>query len=256
MTQPVERETNETLRAVRKSLLMSQGEFALAIRAAGQRAGEPNDCSKRLVQRWEAGYVTGIPRGAYARALEAVTGQPIENLGFGAEGTTRRQAIGIAGAAAAAAWATTPAAEAKGARGPLTGIWRSTYSIVSSSRGDKTFTYEHYCMVIQHGNRIQVRSLPGTAAGRLTMDLAINGQIITGTWEELTDPDGYYKSSTYSGAIHMLLDPTGHRMTGKWLGYSRDGVVNDGPWVLNLVSADTGKAAVEQYNRPVEPADA
>ena len=76
------REPNETLRAVRQSLLLSQGEFALAIRAAGQRAGEPNDCTKRLVQRWEAGYVTGIPRGNYARALEAVTGQPIEYLGF------------------------------------------------------------------------------------------------------------------------------------------------------------------------------
>ncbi len=44
MTQPVEREPNEDLRAVRQGLLMSQGEFALAIRAAGQRAGEPNDC--------------------------------------------------------------------------------------------------------------------------------------------------------------------------------------------------------------------
>jgi hypothetical protein len=47
-------EPNEALRAVRQSLLMSQGEFALAVRAAGQRAGEPNDCAKRLVQRWEA----------------------------------------------------------------------------------------------------------------------------------------------------------------------------------------------------------
>jgi hypothetical protein len=255
MSEPAERAPNESLRAVRQSLLMSQGEFALAVRAAGQRAGEPNDCSKRLVQRWEAGYVTGIPRGTYARALEAVTGQPIENLGFGGEGTTRRQALGMAGAAGvAAAAARMPAA--KGARGPLTGIWRSTYEITSSSRGNKKFSYQHYCMVIQHGNRIQVRSLAGTATGRLSMDLTISGQIITGTWEELTDPDGYYKSSPYSGAIHMILDPTGHRMKGKWLGYSRDGIVNDGPWVLDLVSADTGKAVVEQYNRPVEPADA
>jgi hypothetical protein len=257
MTQPVEREPNETLRAVRKGLLMSQGEFALAIRAAGQRAGEPNDCSKRLVQRWEAGYVTGIPRGTYARALEAVTGQPIENLGFSGEDTSRRQALGMAGAAgmaAAAAWV--PEAKAKGARGPLTGIWRSTYSYVSSSRGNKTFDSQHYVMVIQHGNRIQVRSLPKTAAGRVTMDLTVDGQVLTGTWEELTDPEGYYKSSTYSGAIHMLLDHTGHRMKGKWLGFNRDGGISDGPWVLDLVSADTSKTAVEQYNRPVESADA
>jgi hypothetical protein len=232
---------------------MSQGEFALAVRAAGQRAGEPNDCSKRLVQRWEAGYVTGIPRGAYARALEAVTGQPIENLGFGDEGTTRRQALGVAGAAgvaAAAAWMP----ETKGARGPLTGIWRSTYAYVSSSRGNKTFSSEHYVMVIQHGSRIQVRSLPKTAAGRVMMDLTVDGQVITGTWTEETDPDGYYKSSTYSGAIHMLLDHTGHRMKGKWLGFNRDGGISDGPWVLDLVSADTGKAAAGQYNRPVESA--
>src|SRR5580704_10110850 len=118
MSEPAARQANEALRAVRQSLLMSQGEFALAIRAAGQRAGEPNDCSKRLVQRWEAGYVTGIPRGTYARALEAVTGQPIENLGFGAEDTTRRQALGVVGAAAAGAWAVS-GSKAKGARGPL-----------------------------------------------------------------------------------------------------------------------------------------
>src|SRR3954468_3772861 len=107
MGEPATRQPNEALRAVRRGLLMSQGEFALAIRGAGARDGQPNDCSKRLVQRWEAGYVTGTPRGAYARALEAVTGQPIENLGFGGKDTTRRQAIGMAGAAsvaAAAAW--------------------------------------------------------------------------------------------------------------------------------------------------------
>ena len=152
------REPNETLRAIRQSLLMSQGEFALAIRAAGQRAGEPNDCTKRLVQRWESGYVTSAPRGNYARALEAVTGQPIENLGFKGTDPARRQvlgAVGLVGAGAAAgAWAL-PESKAKGARGPLTGIWRSRYEYVSSSRGGETFTSSHYVMVIQHGDRVQ-----------------------------------------------------------------------------------------------------
>jgi hypothetical protein len=255
MGEPAVRQPNEILRAVRRDLLMSQGEFALAIRGAGERAGEPNDCSKRLVQRWEAGYVTGTPRGAYARALEAVTGQPIENLGFG-EDTSRRQALGIAGAAGivtAAAWM--PDAKAKGARGPLTGIWRSTYSYISSSRGDKTFTSSHYVMLIHRGNRLQVRSLPRTAAGRVMMDLVADSHVITGTWTEETDPDGYYKASTYSGAIHMLVDPTGRRMKGRWLGFNRDGGISDGPWVLDLVSADTGKEAANQYNRPVELTD-
>jgi hypothetical protein len=97
-----------------------------------------------------------------------------------------------------------------------------------------------------------VRSLPGTATGRVLMDLTVNGQVVTGTWTELTEPDGYYQGSTYHGAIQMLLDPTGHRMTGQWAGFGRDFDVNTGPWSLELVTADTSKEAMAKYNRPVE----
>jgi hypothetical protein len=235
---------------------MSQGEFALAIRAAGQRAGEPNDCTKRLVQRWESGYVTGLPRGNYARALEAVTGQPIENLGFKGTDPGRRQVLGVAGVAAAgatAAWAI-PESRAKGARGPLTGIWRSRYEYVSSSRGDETYASQHYVMVIQHGDRLQVRSLPGTAQGRVMMDLTVSGSVLTGTWTEETDAAGYYKGSTYHGAIQLTAGPSGTRLTGAWVGFGKSGEINTGPWTLDLVSADTGAAVMERYNRPVAEA--
>ena len=230
---------------------MSQGEFALAIRAAGQRAGEPNDCTKRLVQRWEAGYVTGVPRGNYARALEAVTGQPIENLGFRGADPGRRQVLGATAAAAAAsvAWSI-PESRAKGARGPLTGIWRSRYEYASSSRGGGTYAASHYVMVIQHGDRLQVRSLPGTAQGRVTMDLTVSGSVVTGTWQEITDPGGYYSGSTYHGAIQFTAGPAGTRLKGTWVGFNKDGGIQTGPWTLDLVSADTSKAAMERYNRP------
>jgi transcriptional regulator with XRE-family HTH domain len=113
---------NTAFRSVRESLRLSQEELARTIREAGERLGEPNDCTKRLVQRWESGLVS-TPRGNYARALEFVTGMPVENLGFdGADeryGMSRRQAMGAAAAAAAI-----PITEAK-ARGPLTGIWLS-----------------------------------------------------------------------------------------------------------------------------------
>ena len=65
-------------------------------------------------------------------------------------------------------------------------------------------------------------------------------------------PGGYYKGSTYLGAIQMLLEPTGHRMTGKWAGFGRDFEVNTGPWSLELVTADTSPKAQAEYNRPVE----
>lgn len=100
--------------------------------------------------------MTGTPRGNYARALDAVTGQPIENLGFRADadrgGVNRRQALGMAGAAAALGWAT---ADDKTARGPLTGIWRSRYEFVSSSRGGETFASSHCVVLIQPGMTTQ-----------------------------------------------------------------------------------------------------
>ena len=62
-------------------------------------------------------------------------------------------------------------------------------------------------MVIQHGDRIQVRSLPGTAQGRVMMDLTVDGPVITGTWTEETDAGGYYRGSTYHGAIQLTAGP-------------------------------------------------
>ena len=71
-------EPNTSLRAVRQSMRLSQDELARAIRNAGQRAGEPNECSKRLIQRWEAGIVH-TPRGEAAERLAA--GQAYEASG-------------------------------------------------------------------------------------------------------------------------------------------------------------------------------
>jgi transcriptional regulator with XRE-family HTH domain len=242
-------EPNTSLRAVRQSMRLSQDELARAVREAGQRAGEPNGCTKRLVQRWEAGSVT-TPRGAYVRALEYVTGQPVENLGFKPAderyGLDRDRAMDVGGGS----WI--PLEDPK-AKGPLTGIWLSRYEYVSSSRDDATFAGLHYVVIIHHGARLQVRSVPASAS-RLMMDLTANGAVLTGTWTEQTRPDGYYQGSVYHGAIQFLLDPTGHRMTGKWVGFGRDFDLNTGPWSLQLVSSDTGKEAMRRYNANPEPA--
>jgi transcriptional regulator with XRE-family HTH domain len=247
-------EPNTAFRAVRQGMRMSQDEMARAVRQAGDRAGEPNDCTKRLIQRWEAG-LTSTPRGTYIRALEAVTGQPAENLGFkqaqDAYQPGRRQVIGMAAAAAVI-----PVTESKSAaQGPLTGIWRSRYSYPSSSRG-KTYTSEHHVIVLQHGARLQVRSLRGSGQGDIVMDLSVEAGVATGTWTEDTDQGGYYRGARYSGAIQLLIEPSGHRMAGQWVGYGRSFDVNTGPWQLDLVSADTSKQFLERYSSPPVPADA
>jgi hypothetical protein len=94
------------------------------------------------------------------------------------------------------------------------------------------------------------------SASKLMLDLTANGQVITGTWTEQTSPAGYYQGSVYHGAIQFLLEPTGHRMTGRWVGFGRDFDLNTGPWTLHLVSGDTGKAAMARFDRQPEPASA
>ena len=235
-------------------LLMSQDDFARALREAGRRAGEPNDASKRLVQRWEAG-ISLSPRPTYARALQAVTGLPIETLGFApampqarASGDGRgghdleNSPVGIAAAQSMPTAQPAP-------RGNHSGVWLSRYEYVSSSRGDQVFTGLHYVVILQHANRLTVRSLPGSSDSPLTMDLTVEGNVITGTWVEQTAEDGHYRGARYHGAIQLLAEPTGRRLTGKWVGFGAEMDVNTGPWELIFQDASTNKATMDAYNR-------
>jgi hypothetical protein len=51
-------------------------------------------------------------------------------------------------------------------------------------------------------------------------------------------------------AIQMTDDPSGRRLTGKWLGFGAESEINDGPWTLTRVTRDTRKASLQSYNRP------
>ncbi|MFD1320742.1 helix-turn-helix domain-containing protein [Micromonospora sonneratiae] len=238
-------------------LLMSQDDFARALREAGARAGVPNDASKRLVQRWEAGVIT-TPRPAYARALEAATGLPISSLGFSVAVPQAR--ISDDGQGGHDVEATEPAgpvpnsgpAARTAPAGNYSGVWLSRYQYFSSGRGDM-FTGLHYVVVLQHGDRITVRSLPRSSDSPLTMDLTVDGNVITGTWVEQTAPEGYYRGARYHGAIQLLAEPTGRRLAGKWVGFGKEMDVNTGPWELIFQDASTNKATLAKYDRRPEP---
>lgn len=240
-------EPNARLRAVRQTLRMSQADLARAVREAGARAGEPNGCTASQVRRWESG-TTALPHPRYLKALEMVTGQPAENLGFRADERYGLDASAL-GMRGEDAWL--PETEPRSAAAPLTGIWLSRYEYVSSGRDNQAFSNSHYVVVLQRGAKVQVRSLPNTTPGRVLMDLTVNGQVITGTWTEETNPGGYYQGAVYHGAIQMLVEPTGRKMSGKWAGFGRDFDVNTGPWSLELITHDTSPEAMEKYNRPV-----
>ncbi|EYT79023.1 DNA-binding protein [Streptomyces sp. Tu 6176] len=250
---------NGTLRAVRMGLLMSQDEFARALRRAGEQEGTPNDASKRLVQRWESGTTAG-PRPVYARALEAVTGLPIESLGFPAPALVRISEDGHGGDDLQDSPVGTPAGTGSptpqtSPRSNYTGVWLSTYEYVSSGRGNQVFPGKHHVVLLQHGNRLTGRSLPHGSLNPdspLTLDLQVDGSTVTGTWTEQTASEGYYRGARYFGAVQMLVEPTGRRMAGKWVGFGKEFDVNTGPWELRLMDTATTRAVLDSYNRPPE----
>jgi hypothetical protein len=128
------------------------------------------------------------------------------------------------------------------------GVWLSRYQYFSSGR-EADFTGQHYVVVLQHGNRLTVRSLPGSSDSPLTMDLTVDGNVCTGTWTEQTAQEGYYRGARYHGAIQLLIEPTGRRMSGKWVGFGKDFDVNTGPWELVFQDASTAKTTLDSYNR-------
>ncbi|MFI6560366.1 helix-turn-helix domain-containing protein [Streptomyces sp. NPDC050534] len=250
---------NTILRTVRISMMLSQDDFARALREAGEQAKLPIEPSKRLVQRWESGAIS-VPSPRYARALEAVTGMPIDSLGFASPAMSRVTDDGAGGhdvhlsPDGIAAPSPGPTAAAS-PRGNYSGVWLSQYEYVSSGRGDQVFVGKHFVVLLQHGNRISVRSLPGASLNPdspLTIDLTVDNNVVTGTWVEQTAADGYYRGARYYGAIQMLIEPTGRRMAGKWVGFGKEFDINTGPWELRLEDPSTNQATIAKYSRVPE----
>jgi hypothetical protein len=235
-------------------MLLSQEGFASALKENGAAAA-----NKRLIQRWESGQ-TRRPQPPYIRALEAVTGMAVEELGFSASANfphvsedgsgghdVRPSPEGVAPPAPGPVPQTSP-------RNSYNGVWLSRYEFYSSGR-DETFVAQHYVLVLQRGNRLTVRSLPGASTNPdspLTMDLTVDGSVITGTWVEQTATDGYYRGARYHGAIQMLVEPTGTRMVGKWVGFGKDMDTNTGPWALSLQDPSTTQGTLARYSRRPE----
>lgn len=130
------------------------------------------------------------------------------------------------------------APEARSATGPptlsgiaLTGLWTSRYGYTSTSRNAE-FAGEHHVSLRLDGGRLIGKSEPDGSGSRLSLDLAVEGSLVSGTWTERTSPTGHYRAATFHGVLQLVLDPTGQSMAGQWLGISRRYVIKSGPWRL------------------------
>lgn len=128
----------------------------------------------------------------------------------------------------------------------LSGIWRSRYVYASTGRGGD-FTGDHYVVLRQRENRLIGQSLPHSTGSQLRIELALEPPVATGSWLEMTSPDGYYKGATYHGMLQMIVDPSGRSMRGMWLGFSRNFTINSGRWDFTLEENSTAKKTRRSY---------
>lgn len=129
----------------------------------------------------------------------------------------------------------------------FSGVWHSRYVYYSSGRQSE-LVGEHYVVINQQESRLSGQSLPNSLHSLLTLDLAVSDSTVTGTWIERTSPTGYYKGAVYRGAIQLLVDPTGSRMSGRWLGFDKESNINAGDWELARVAASTSKSVLREFH--------
>ena len=233
------------LRTARVGLGLSQDELAALLR----RHGIPT-ASKRHVQRLESGQVA--PGRHYARALMAALGVTQEDL---AVPPVVEDADGARHVRAQAPFTPPPETEVDAASdGRLPGLWLSRYQYWSTGRSG-LYISQYHVVLTHNGASVVAESLPSGEVPRLSLRLTAEGNLLTGTWDEWTDPHGHYLGDHRWGALQLLMTPSHRYMYGKWVGWGSGEVINSGPWELRWLGADTSAETLASYAHalPDEP---
>ena len=127
-----------------------------------------------------------------------------------------------------------------GTTGHLTGRWISRYGYRSTSR-DAELTSTHTVDLQLDGGRLVGRADVHTSTSELTIVLDAEGGLLTGTWTERTSPTGHYRAATFHGLLQLVVDPTGHSMSGMWLGVTKRYTIKAGEWRLDRLLDDDGR---------------
>ncbi len=110
---------------------------------------------------------------------------------------------------------------------PLDGIWRSSYLYTTAELPSQTLMDEHFLELRERRGTVLARSLQRASASALSLQLELDGSVLTGVWREHTP-----SRREYHGACQFELDPTRDAAQGLWMGFSRGRGVLSGSWTL------------------------
>lgn len=130
----------------------------------------------------------------------------------------------------------------------LAGRWESRYRYCSASR-DGEFIGDHVVDLAVDGGQLVGRSIPHPTGSELSLTLAADGSLLTGTWSERTSPSGHYRAAIYHGVLQVVVDPTGRSMAGRWLGISKRYTIKSGEWRFDR-APETGPVTTATATAP------
>jgi hypothetical protein len=124
----------------------------------------------------------------------------------------------------------------------FSGVWRSWYSYPSSGRAGQEFENEHYVRAHYDGRQVVFETVPGSKS-YVIIRMTVQDGVATGSWQEETEADGYYKGAVYYGSIQMVTGDDNKELRGKWVGFGREMDINTGPWTLTYVGEEVPETA-------------
>jgi hypothetical protein len=101
------------------------------------------------------------------------------------------------------------------------GTWRCRYWY-PSNKHDGEDVSEYRATIHQTGNELVLESSPNEEKSYMLARLVLDGDVVTGTWQENTSPHGEFAGLVYSGAVQLLVSEAKDHMDGKWVGIGQE----------------------------------
>lgn len=119
----------------------------------------------------------------------------------------------------------------------ISGIWRSDYTYRSSDR-NADFQSQHYVRMYPKGGELVIESIPSANDSYLVARFWLDGDVATGSWQEVTSLKGDYKGAIYHGAAQLIVSKDRKHIAGKWVGFGKKMEVKTGPWEFTYLGED------------------